>query len=131
MIIRGLTLHQPWAYAIARLGKNIENRSWDPPGSMKGQLIAIHAGKGVDLSGLAQLEGEGLEVPQPFQQSCIVAVAQLVDVIHGRSGEWNMWYCGEGPGWVLENVVALKKPIYCGGKQGLWEVDRLRFGYFE
>lgn len=42
--MRALTLWQPWAHAIAHLGKRVENRPWPPPREMIGKRIAIHAG---------------------------------------------------------------------------------------
>ena len=44
MITHCLTLWPEWAYAVAALGKRVENRSWAAPSSMIGQWIGIHAG---------------------------------------------------------------------------------------
>ena len=38
-----LTIREPWATAIVRLGKDIENRSWLPRSPLIVQRIAIHA----------------------------------------------------------------------------------------
>lgn len=43
--MKALTLTCPWAHAIAHWGKNIENRTWQPPRALFGERIAIHAGK--------------------------------------------------------------------------------------
>jgi len=45
--IRGLTLRHPWAWAIDRLGKRVENRSWHPSkaGLAVGDHLAIHGGR--------------------------------------------------------------------------------------
>lgn len=45
--MHALTVKQPWAEAIARHGKNVENRSRRPPAHLIGQRIAIHAGQTV------------------------------------------------------------------------------------
>lgn len=37
-----LTVKQPWAQAIARYGKTVENRTRRPPAHLVGQRIAIH-----------------------------------------------------------------------------------------
>jgi hypothetical protein len=49
--MKGLTLKQPWAWAIAHAGKDIENRDWDQRTAelmglheLVGQVIAIHGG---------------------------------------------------------------------------------------
>jgi hypothetical protein len=46
LIMRGLTLRQPWAYAMEddELLKRLENRGWGLPKFMHGQLIALHGG---------------------------------------------------------------------------------------
>ncbi len=43
-----LTVKQPWAEAIARHGKTVENRSRRPPAHLLGQRIAIHVGQAAD-----------------------------------------------------------------------------------
>lgn len=40
-----LTLKHPWPWAIAHLGKDVENRVWLPPESAVGQKILVHGGK--------------------------------------------------------------------------------------
>jgi len=42
--LHALTMEGPWAWSIFHLGRNVENRSWEPPESFIGQWIAIHAG---------------------------------------------------------------------------------------
>jgi hypothetical protein len=43
--MKAITLHPEWAWAICRLGKNVENRTWKPPQSFAiGSRVAIHAG---------------------------------------------------------------------------------------
>ena len=44
MVMKALTLHQPWASVVACGVKTIETRSWRPPASFQyGDRIAIHA----------------------------------------------------------------------------------------
>ena len=43
-----LTIWQPWASAIVRGFKRIENRKWVPPPGVVGRYIAIHAGQTID-----------------------------------------------------------------------------------
>ena len=42
--MKAITLWPEWAYAVAWLGKRIENRDWPPPRSLIGERVAIHAG---------------------------------------------------------------------------------------
>ena len=43
--MRALTLRQPWAWAIAEQGKDVENRPWM---TRYRELVAIHAGRTLD-----------------------------------------------------------------------------------
>ncbi len=51
--MRALTLHQPWAWAVAAGHKVVENRTWAPsPKAVRlGDLFAVHAGKTYDDAG--------------------------------------------------------------------------------
>lgn len=40
-----LTEQQPWAWAIAYAGKDVENRTWAPPRAAVGQTLLIHGGR--------------------------------------------------------------------------------------
>lgn len=46
--MRALTLKQPWASLIANGTKQIENRTYPVPKTVRGHKVAIHAGKGFD-----------------------------------------------------------------------------------
>lgn len=52
-----LTVKQPWATAIARFGKDVENRTRRPPAHLIGQRIAIHAGQALDPWRAFQCDG--------------------------------------------------------------------------
>ena len=76
--MRALTLRPVWAYSVAHLGKRIENRTWEPPDSIRGQRIAIHAGLRNDRAGretVAVLRALGHVVPDELPRGCVVAVA--------------------------------------------------------
>jgi len=54
--MKALTLWPEWAWAVRRLGKDVENRTWRPPSSVvEGTRIAIHAGA---TFGGGQLKGK-------------------------------------------------------------------------
>lgn len=48
--MRALTVKQPWASLIASGIKRVENRTYPVPKTVRGQRVAIHAGKGFDGS---------------------------------------------------------------------------------
>lgn len=132
--MNALTLRPPWGYAIARLGKRIENRDWPPPAAARGKLLAIHAGKMPALGrdgaqwqeirdALDWMEGRGIALPEALlvghlarYGSAVVAVATLAGVVTESS---DPWFVGRF-GWQLADVLALPEPVACRGAQKLW-----------
>lgn len=136
--MKALTLWQPWAWAIAHAGKDVENRTWAPPAYMIGERIAIHAGKRFDEEAWTFLSDpccspideslaaeDGLfDVPcaDEIARGAVVAVATLAEVLRFGEGEARGWPWYGGPvGWVLTDVVAME-PVPCRGAQGLWDL---------
>ncbi len=121
--IRCLTVQNPWCWAIAYGGKNIENRS--RPVSYRG-LLAIHAGLRWSLRGAAdrRVIAAAGGVLRDVPTGAIIAVCELTDC-HPASGCCPPWgddtYDGKAVHHlVLENVRALETPIPCTGRLGLW-----------
>ncbi len=89
--MKALSLRQPWAWAIARAGKRLENRTWvSLRGGIKsvpvaGQHIAIHASKTQpmleDELGCLAASGVGALPAEAQVYGAIVAVAKVVDVL--------------------------------------------------
>ena len=122
--ILGLTLIQPWAWAIAHAGKRVENRTWKPWCPI-GTYLAIHAGAKMDQGMAQQLRADGIAVPSTVATGAIVAVAQLEGVATHINAvpddQVDRWWCGP-VGWLLDNVVPIE-PVPCKGKQGLWRLE--------
>ncbi|PZD70478.1 hypothetical protein C1752_12049 [Acaryochloris thomasi RCC1774] len=126
-----ITVHRPWGYAIAHLGKDIENRSWCPRIPV-GSFLAIHNGMKWDADGewlLRQNYGEKLPDRNSDPAGAIVAISQFDGCV--REGE-SPWFAGP-VGWKLKDVVAIE-PVYCRGQQGLWfpsakDLNTLRENY--
>lgn len=120
--MRALTLWQPWAWAIAHAGKRIENRGWKPPRWIIGERIAIHAGKKFDKDDAFDLMGElELDEPVDFVQGAVVAVATVRGYVMALREDHPQFKWLAGPfGWVLDDVIALEKPVECKGALKLW-----------
>lgn len=141
---RALTLWPEWSWAICDpvCRKDRENRDWEPPPSLVGDWLAIHAGKYIGgrpgdsatVEGLTDLRqtaeciaeerGESWQLPcyseliPRIVTSAVVAVVRVAGVEHGPE---NGWYTGQpGFGWVLDRLKVLPKPVPCKGAQGLW-----------
>ncbi|MEV1003321.1 hypothetical protein [Nonomuraea sp. NPDC050202] len=122
--MKALTVWNPWAWAIALGGKDVENRT---RGTRHRGELAIHAGKPWDEYGAAdpriiaaagQFVGPLLR-DERFVFGAIVAVADLVDVVRDSSSPW------AAPGqchWLLANVRPIAEPVPCRGWQNVWDV---------
>lgn len=133
--MRAISLWQPWATAIAIGAKKIETRSW--ASGYRGPL-AIHAAKTKEhidyLRDPAVREAfyaAGYQNPLSLPLGAIVATCELKDCLptgyrHFDSiseteralGNYDMGRFG----WVLENVVWLRKPVPFKGAQGFFNV---------
>jgi len=142
-----ITLYPESAFAIAWLGKDIENRPWTPHARHVGTRIAIHAGAtrrpaqldaaitiaqetGVKATNCNDIgadfpEGEGRRY-RPVITRGIVAVATLVEVVDAHESPWLFRPVpGDRPnfGWVLKDVVGFSCPVNVAkGQLGLWKL---------
>jgi len=133
--MRAITLKHPWPFAIAHLGKRIENRGWAPhPRQLApGEVFAIHGGAvpryETDWLDVASIASDlfarfgrpaGMEhIPtKDLVLPGIVAVATFGGVLRKSDDPWFQGPCG----WVLEGVRTFLPPIRCPGAQGLWTV---------
>lgn len=122
--MKGLTIKQPWPYAIFHLDKNIENRDWDT--NFRGR-IAVHASKNVrksefDLSVHAigsMVDYEACVPPQEYLPHGMIV--GLVDIVDCVDMSYSPWFVGDF-GFVLENAVELPRPIAATGALGFWTV---------
>lgn len=119
--IPALTVRQPWAWAIAHAGKDVENRTWST--RYRGR-IAIHAGQtrpdadDLDEVGFLalRLNLRLLELPQ-LAYGAVVAVATLADVTTTSLSRWAEPGCFH---WQLTDVHPLAEPLPASGKHRLW-----------
>jgi ASCH domain len=126
-----LTIWQPWADAIARGSKRVENRPWSAPPVAIGQIIAIHAGQKLDHD--AELPS-GETWPHPvipptwLPRGAIIAVATLTGChpysqpgcLSRPCSPWAAW--GQFH-WQLDQVQAMPCPIPARGFQRLWHLN--------
>jgi hypothetical protein len=123
-IIKGLTLHRPWGWAIRTLNKRVENRGYKCSLPLN-SYVAIHNGKKWDKDGAAfldQVNPSGLfenPVDDPNDQGLITCVARYRGTVEESDSEWFF-----GPyGWILDDVVPIDNIKIARGQQGLWNLD--------
>lgn len=141
--MRGFTLWQPMAWAIAEGHKPVENRPWVLPKKFVGERFAVHAGKTYDQDWADMIANSfGLEIPAKSEipLGAVIAVATFVGCIDDaalddltrddllRMGmsptKFNAvheWYSGPY-GFLIAEVRKLAHPIPCRGFQGLWHL---------
>lgn len=135
--MRALTVQQPWAWAIARGWKPVENRSWVT--HYRGPLV-IHAATRWDADVVEalrfvrdQARAQGATLPATLAEDDpytnlgrIVAVADLVDICTAAA-RGGMCDCGPWarPGqahWKLALPRLCHVPDVCG-QRGLWVLN--------
>lgn len=137
--MKALTIRQPWAFAICRLGKRVENRSWST--NHRGPIL-IHAAAGCGKAemGLSLREIQrAMSDPEARSRAlgpvfareamgaprgAIVALATLgsalLPAFDGRARD--PWHMPNQYGLRLSDVLVLDRPIPCKGRLGLWDV---------
>ncbi len=124
--MKALTLHQPWASAIAAGLKRYETRSW---ATIYRGPLAIHAGKSVPAYAREDYEFAPTAIARPMPLGAVVCVADLIachrtedraDAVSFEERGWGDWSPGRFA-WELTNLRVLAPPIPARGAQGLWE----------
>lgn len=121
MSFLALTLYQPWATAIVRGAKTIENRGWST--DYRG-LLLIHAGKKWDADGAAWIY-DTFDLEFGADTSVRGAIVGAVDLVEVTSDpeEADPWAFEGSYHWRLGNAIAFETPIPMRGKLGLWSAD--------
>ena len=133
-MMRALTLHRPWPWAIFHASperaKRVENRGWHPPAHVIGQDLAIHAGLLFDRGGadfIHRLNPSDYPDDDAAHPTGVIGIVRVTGCRSQRFACGDSWWFGPH-GWAFDRVRALPAPIPCRGAQGLWvlppEVER-------
>jgi hypothetical protein len=126
--MRILSVRQPWASAIFRLNKDVENRSWLT--SYRGALL-IHASLSFDAKYMVSREFQELMASSPARdlvhrveksnvtRGAIIGVVQLDDIVQNSS---STWACENNYHWLISQAREFRKPVPAKGTQGLWKI---------
>lgn len=141
--VRGLTIKQPWAFAIAEGFKTVENRSRRT--HHRGTIL-IHAGSACDPSvsiarysrpAAARLDGLGgsgnfwdartllpsrivSTPPTPVALSAVIATARIAGCHEASSNCCAPWGQPDQWHWELADIEPLTTAVACRGALGLW-----------
>lgn len=142
--MKALTLAQPWPLGF-RVGKRLENRTWEPQRAMLSHWIALHGGviptSGqrretyvVDLEWISQQSPGARVATELLKQGYtmptgIFAVAKLEIVVRPGQAlpiEYDSqlgWRAGSQQfAWLFRAVHMLPESVPCRGALGLWDV---------
>ena len=127
MIVKVITIKEPWASLIIHGYKKYEFRSWKT--NYRGKIL-IHAGMSLEKEYADKFKDYNLKytkgaiIGEANLSDCILVddefnnkLLQLNPLVYGITNH-KMTYA-----WKLDNVVMYDKPIYCRGKLGLWNFD--------
>lgn len=122
-------LSQPWASVVVHGPKRIENRPLPlihGAGRLLGQTIAVHAAKSWDADAVAFIARAAPDyTPPDHARGALIGTARIADVlIFGEvarkvSADQQRWAFGPLC-IVLDQVVAIARPIPCRGMLGFW-----------
>lgn len=136
--MKALTIRQPWAWAIARGYKPIENRGWTT--NHRGPL-AIHVAQRWDDDAETALRTVvhrarelGGTVPQRLADDMplagtghVIAVVQLVSIctasLRDDSECCGPWAIPGQAHWRFADPALVSDPLAARGRLGLWDID--------
>lgn len=130
--MRAISLHQPWATAMALGLKRIETRDWRP-GVEEPFLMAVHAAKvwkPEQVQFCASMRAICPSLPHAIPLGVIVAVVRVVafertEAIVGDANfaelAWGNYEPGRW-GWLTDELRPLRTPLAWRGQQGFFSV---------
>jgi hypothetical protein len=126
--LRALSIRQPWCHAIVHGSKRIENRSWPPPSSVIGSVIALHAPARIDRDAWFPSAAAGeWKAPETLPHSVVLAVATVAachDATHAEACSCSYWGMAHSWHWELADVRPLAEPVPCKGALSLWRLPK-------
>ena len=132
-VLRCLTVRQPFAQLICTGIKNIENRSWKLPESIRGERVFVHASAKLDERhrDMSQLftpaQWESLDdnmqkrmIGGILPVSAIIGSVRFVDCVQDSKSVWAI----DGQyHWVIEDPILYVEPILnVKGKLNFWKL---------
>ena len=130
--IRVLTVREPWASLIACGRKPWENRGAREAAfavCLRGHLIAIHAGLGLDRRALSRPTApDGKPWPETLHRGHVVAVVRVGEVARPHDLRGSPWRSPEDYGIELLDPIPLDSPVPMVGGQGWLYLRRRKAG---
>lgn len=129
---RGLSVHQPWAWAIACGRKPVENRARAFPRALAGAPVALHASRTAesalllpDPAALAACVTADADLDPLLALGAVIAVVTFtgshkVCRMAAPPAECSPWSVPGCHHWTVAEVEPLAEPVPCRGMPGFW-----------
>jgi hypothetical protein len=123
VIMKAITIHAPWAWAIIHGHKRFENRTWR---TQHRGLLAIHAGnsRSSDQQGIKTIRSAGIEPPTIEELDAIrgkiVGTVELADIISLEDAPDADPFVSGPFCFVLVNPIRYANPKSAQGKLRIW-----------
>jgi hypothetical protein len=114
MDIKCITLRQPWPYAIFKLGKDVENRSWYT--NYRGPL-AIHAAQRIDIGAC-----HALNIDPRDPRLVTGAILGTVNLDENVRNSKSTWAERGSFHWLLSSARRFRVPIRAAGRLAIYDV---------
>ena len=100
VIVKCLTVQQPWAWLLVNGHKDVENRTWQPAAL---GVIAIHAGKRLLAANVERAQAiQPLLLPEEYEVGSVVGLVRVDAVVRSSKSPWF-----SGPlGWRIGAAIA-------------------------
>lgn len=138
--MKALSIRQPWAWAIANAGKDVENRNWNM--NHRGTL-AIHASKSMTMAEYHEFNhffynqlgdkyhnhftSPALPNFDSLVRGAVIAIVTAVDCV---TSHHSPWFCGPY-GLIIKKKVILPDPIHCKGQLGFFDLPKIESDIIE
>lgn len=122
-----ISVRQPWAHAIAHLGKDVENRGWSTAWRGSIAIAACAYRPDADFAHAVETVKDLTDEDLPGKKiayGAVVAIADLTGMHHADRcrGRCSPWAQPDQFHWGLIDVRALAEPVPCKGRQRLWRL---------
>ncbi len=122
--MKALTIREPWVSCILFHGKNIENRSWNPPTNLINQPIALHAAKHSpskkEIELAERIYGIKLNLCPELRQR-IVGIFQISKYGNNSTSKWAM---ADQIHWEIQVIELADFSSPINGQLGFWNIPK-------
>lgn len=119
---RALSVRQPYAEAIVRGWKDVENRTWALADSRLPIWVAIHASAKRERLPLWLRQRLSAEQAKQIREAPLGAIVGVVEIRSIEVVTPSPWWDGSSLAWALNRAIRFEDPIPCKGGLSIWKL---------